>query len=201
MAIKTSINLLKSELFPEKKRLTLVRMCALWLIALVLMVSWSIFNNYQYQNIVKQQQLLTKEKQRQSVLVTNLEKEITSKKADVALTDKLNTIKLLLQHKQALHTKLTDAKLIFVSGFATAMSELSTLHHKGIRLQGIHIRNDEMYFTGLARQPEAVPAWLDGFQQSQLLSGKSFVGFKLSKNDDNITEFVVSSTMNKDAIK
>ena len=98
-----------------------------------------------------------------------------------------------MQHKNALHTKLTDTKLTFVSGFAMAMDELSAMHHKDIRLQGVNIRNDNMHFSGLAKSPEAVPAWLDGFQQSKLLSGKSFVGFKLSKNKDNITEFVVSS--------
>ena len=50
-----------------------------------------------------------------------------------------------------------------------------------------------MTFTGLARTPQAVPKWLAGFKQSKLLSGKAFVHFKLSKNEQNITEFVVSS--------
>ena len=50
-----------------------------------------------------------------------------------------------------------------------------------------------MSFTGQARTPQAVPAWLAGFQQSRLLSGKAFVQFKLAKNEQNITEFVVSS--------
>jgi len=201
MAIKTSINLLTNELLPEKKFLTLARMFEFWLIVFVAMVIWATINDHQYQSIVKQHQGLTKENKRQSTLVANLEKQFANRKADVALTDKLNIIKLLLQHKQALHSKLTDSKLTFVSGFAIAMDELSSLHHKDIRLQGINIRNDNMQFTGLATKPEAVPAWLDGFQQSRLLSGKSFVGFKLSKNEDNITEFVVSSKVNEDADK
>jgi hypothetical protein len=50
-----------------------------------------------------------------------------------------------------------------------------------------------MTFTGLARNPQAVPAWLAGFQKSRLLSGKAFVQFKLNKNEQNVTEFVVSS--------
>ena len=201
MVMKTSINLLKKELFPEKKLLTLPRMVGLWVIVLMVMSAWAGLNDYQYKNIVKQHQRLKTEKKHQSALVAKLEKQLASRKADTVLTDKLQTIKLLLQHKHALHSKLTDTKLTFVSGFAMAMDELSALHHKDIRLQGINIRNDDMYFTGLARTPEAVPAWLDGFVQSILLSGKSFVGFKLSKNDDNITEFVVSSKVNKDANK
>ncbi len=201
MVTKGSINLLKSELFPEKKLLTLARMVGLWIIVLIVMSAWAVLNDYQYKNISKQHQRVKAEKKQQSTLVANLEKQLANRKADTELTDKLYTLKLLLQHKHALHSKLTDSKLTFVSGFAMAMDELSASHHKDIRLQEINIRNDNMSFTGLARTPEAVPEWLDGFVQSILLSGKSFVGFKLFKNEDNITEFVVSSKVNKDANK
>lgn len=201
MTTKTSINLLKKELFPPKKLLTLSRVVGLWAVVLIIMSTWAVLGDYHYQTVVKQHQKLQAETQRQADLVADLEKQITNRRADSALTDKLQTLKLLLKHKGALHSKLTDSNLIFVSGFAMAMDELSAMHHKDIRLQGINIRNDAMYFTGLARTPEAVPAWLDGFQQSTLLSGKSFVGFKLFKNADNITEFIVSSTVEKGADK
>jgi hypothetical protein len=201
MAIKTSINLLQSELFPEKKLLTLPRMVGLWMIVLIVMITWAVFNDFQNKNIAKKHRHSQTENKRQSALVANLEQQLASRRADTELTDKLDTIKLLLQQKSALHTKLTNTQLTFVSGFAMAMDELSAMHHKDIRLQGINIRNDDMYFTGFAKSPEAVPAWLDGFQQSTLLSGKSFVGFKLSKNDDDITEFVVSSKVDKDTNK
>jgi hypothetical protein len=38
-----------------------------------------------------------------------------------------------------------------------------------------------------------VPAWLAGFENSLLLSGKSFSHFKLSENEQHMTEFTVSS--------
>jgi len=198
MAIKISINLLQSELFPEKKLLSLPRMVGLWIFALIVMTTWAVISDYQYKKIVKKHRHSQTETKRQSALVADLEKQIANRRADTELIDKLDTIKLLLQHKSALHTKLTNTQLTFVSGFAMAMDELSAMHHKDIRLQGINIRNDNMYFTGFAKSPEAVPAWLDGFQQSTLLSGKSFVGFKLSKNEDDMTEFVVSSKVDKD---
>ena len=75
------------------------------------------------------------------------------------------------------------------------MSELSQMHRKDIRLQSIQINNNDMTFSGLALSPEAVPAWLAGFKNSLLLSGKSFGHFKLTENKDNVTEFVVSSKM------
>ena len=199
--MKHRINLLQKELFPDKKLLTLSRVFLLWCLVLVFMVSWAVITDYQHQKIRKQHHALKKEKQRNSALVDKLEKQLANRKVDAVLSDKLETIKLLLQQKHALHTKLTDTNLTFVSGFAIAMDELSGMHHKDIYLQSVNIKNDDMQFSGLAKTPEAVPAWLDGFQQSTLLSGKSFVGFKLAKNDDNVTEFMVSSKANKGADK
>ena len=98
-----------------------------------------------------------------------------------------------MQHKDALLARLTDSNETFAGGFVMAMNDLSAMHHKDVRLQTISINSTAMSFTGLARNPQAVPAWLAGFKKSRLLSGKSFVQFKLTKNEQNITEFVVSS--------
>jgi len=99
-------------------------------------------------------------------------------------------------NKKALYKELTDPSRTFVTGFAAAMTELASLHHKDISLQTVNINTQDMTFSGLARVPEAVPAWLAGFENSTLLSGKSFIHFKLSENEDKITEFVVSSKVN-----
>jgi hypothetical protein len=98
-----------------------------------------------------------------------------------------------MNHKQALHENLTNPNRTYVSGFAGAMDDLAKLHHQDIRLEVININNDNMTFSGVALTPEAVPAWLAGFENSVLLSGKSFSRFKLTENKQNITEFMVSS--------
>ncbi|MBL4900179.1 MAG: hypothetical protein JKX76_11165 [Colwellia sp.] len=130
---------------------------------------------------------------KQDKLLASLTTQLTSRKVDSKLADKLATIKLLMSNKQALHGKLTNPNKTYVAGFATAMSELAQLHHQDIRLQTININNDNMTFSGLALTPEAVPAWLAGFENSLLLSGESFSHFKLSENEQHITEFMVSS--------
>lgn len=193
MAGKFTINLLQAELLPEKVLLTFPRVVGLWVATLLLMVSWALITHYQYTSINKQQNHLQLEKNRQKAAMTKLEQQLVNRKVDAALEEKLATIKLLLRHKDSLLGKLTDTKQTFVSGFAMAMGELSELHHNDIRLQGIKISNDDMSFRGIAKKPETVPAWLAGFQYSTLLSGKAFVHFKLTKNEDNLTEFIVSS--------
>jgi Tfp pilus assembly protein PilN len=192
---KYSINLLQPELLPEQVIVTLPRVILVWVIAFLLMLGWGVATDFQRQALQEKLTILQKEKTDQNELLTNLTTELTSRKIDSQLTDKLATIKLLLNNKQALHEQLTNPNKTYSKGFAIAMDELAKLHHKDIRLQSININNDNMTFSGLAITPEAVPAWLAGFEHSSLLSGKSFSHFELSENEDHMTEFTVSSKL------
>jgi len=192
-ANKYSINLLQPELLPEQVLITLPRVILLWVAAFTLMLAWGIVTDFQQQTLQEKHNVLKKDKVKQDKLLASLTTQLTSRKIDSQLADKLATIKLLMRNKQAIHEKLTNPNKTYTSGFAIAMNELAQLHHQDIRLQTININNDNMTFSGLAMTPEAVPAWLAGFENSLLLSGKSFSHFKLSENEQHITEFTVSS--------
>ena len=193
MATKQSINLLQAELFPEKPLLTLTRVVSVWVGLLFLMLIWTIVTELNYsQSAATYDGLLTEQQQKQK-LAKQLESQLQNRQVSPKLKRDLDTIKLVMQHKDALLHKLTDSNETFAGGFVMAMNDLSAMHHKDIRLQTISIDAKNMSFTGLARTPQAVPAWLAGFKQSRLLSGKAFVQFKLAKNEQDITEFVVSS--------
>ena len=192
-ANKYSINLLQPELLPEQVLITLPRVILLWVAAFMLMLAWGIVTDFQQQTLQEKHNVLKKDKVKQDKLLASLTTQLTSRKIDSQLADKLATIKLLMRNKQAIHEKLTNPNKTYTSGFAIAMNELAQLHHQDIRLQTININNDNMTFSGLAMTPEAVPAWLAGFENSLLLSGKSFSHFKLSENEQHITEFTVSS--------
>ena len=197
MTAKHSINLLQAELFPEQPLLTLSRVALAWLALLVIMVVWAVVTEINYSQSAARYDGLLKEQQQKTKLANKLAAQVQNRQVSPALTQSLNTIKLVMQHKDALLTKLTDSNETFAGGFVMAMNDLSAMHHKDIRLQSISINANDMSFTGLARNPQAVPAWLAGFKQSRLLSGKAFVHFQLSQNEQNITEFSVSSTAKK----
>ncbi|MBL4822612.1 MAG: PilN domain-containing protein [Colwellia sp.] len=199
-AHKYRINLLQPELLPEQVLLTLPKVIFLWLAAFTLMLSWGLVTNFQHQALQQKLKVLQQEKVKQDKLLINLTTRLTSRQVDSQLAAKLTMIKLLMSNKQALHKKLTNSNNTYVAGFATAMNELAQMHHQDIRLQTININNDEMTFTGLALSPEAVPAWLAGFENSLLLSGKSFSHFKLSENEQHITEFMVSSKVKEESL-
>lgn len=193
MATKQSINLLQAELFPEKPLLTLTRIVSVWVGLLFLMLIWTIVTELNYSQSAAKYDGLLKEQQQKQKLAKQLESQLQNRQVSPKLKRDLDTIKLVMQHKDALLHKLTDSNETFAGGFVMAMNDLSAMHHKDIRLQTISIDAKNMSFTGLARTPQAVPAWLAGFKQSRLLSGKAFVQFKLAKNEQDITEFVVSS--------
>ena len=193
MTTKNNINLLQAELFPEKPLLTLPRVVGVWLGLLSLMLIWVVVTELNYNQSAATYNVLLKEQQQKQKLVKQLESQLKNRQVSPTLQRDLDTMKLVMQHKNALLNKLTDSNETFAGGFVMAMNDLSAMHHKDIRLQTISIDAQNMSFSGLARTPQAVPAWLAGFKQSRLLSGKAFIQFKLSKNEQNITEFVVSS--------
>lgn len=194
-ANKLTINLLQPELLPKKVLLTLPRVVATWCLVFVVMLAWVLQTQYAQGSLRLKLTALQQENEQHTNLQSTLTTQLSARKVDKLLSDKLETIKLVMNTKQALHEKLTNGNNTYVAGFAGAMSDLAQLHHQDIRLKEININNDNMTFTGLALRPEAVPAWLAGFENSTLLAGKSFSRFKLSENEEHITEFMVSSKL------
>ncbi len=190
---KFSINLLQPELLSEKVLLTLPRVVIVWSLVLFIMIGWAAATKYTQYSLKEKLTALQYENTQYTKQLETLTTKLAAHKVDTKLSDRLATIKLLMNNKQALHAKLTNPNKTYVTGFAGAMNDLAKLHHQDIRLETININNDNITFTGLALTPEAVPAWLAGFENSLLLSGKSFSHFKLSENEQNITEFMVSS--------
>lgn len=193
MSAKHSINLLQAELFPKKALLTLSKVVSLWGLLLVIMVIWAVITQFTYNASAKIYDSRLAEQQQQQEQATRLESQLKERSTSQNLVDRLDTLKLVMQHKDALLNKLSDSNDTFAGGFVMALNDLSAMHHKDIRLEKISINSQHMTFSGLAKNPQAVPAWLDGFKKSRLLSGKAFLNFKLTNNEQNITEFVVSS--------
>lgn len=193
MSEKHNINLMQSALLPEKPFWSLAKLVSVWGIALVIVVFWAVMNSFSLKSSSQEKARLTAQSSQLQSQLSQLETELANKKPDAVLTTKLATLKLILANKEELHQQLTDSSKTSVAGFASAMTELSQLHHKGISLGKVNISNNDMTFTGVARTPEAVPAWLAGFEDSILLSGKSFINFTLNENEQKLTEFVVSS--------
>ncbi|MBA6363490.1 hypothetical protein H4J42_07020, partial [Colwellia sp. BRX8-8] len=136
---------------------------------------------------------LSQIKTNQDNQLAQLENKLKANRADVTVLEELAMLKIVLKNKSVLLNELTDRTHTSVAGFASSMTELSLMHHKDISLQHVNITYQDLTFSGVARTPEAVPAWLAKFETSKFLSGKSFINFSLNENEQKLTEFLVSS--------
>jgi len=194
MSHKNSINLLQAELFPKQALLTLKRVMISWFAVLSLMLFGVFVSQYLAVKGATQLVSLHKIKAVQDKDLAKLEDEIRNNKPDDILVNKLATLKLVMANKQSLYQELTNPNSTYVAGFAKAMTDLSDMHSRNISLQEVIIDHDELTFSGMAKTPESVPAWLSLFESSTVLSGKVFSHFSMSENDSNFTDFVVSTT-------
>ncbi|GLX77875.1 hypothetical protein tinsulaeT_12150 [Thalassotalea insulae] len=191
---KLSINLMQDELLAQQPLWTLARVVGLWGIVALAMMSWAMLTELKLAELTQASSLMTEQKQQSANYQADLEKQVSSNQADPLLQEKLATVKLLLSKKKNLHQQLTNVASTYAAGFSQAMTELSELHHKDISLQQVKIHHDQLMFSGLARQPNAVPVWLAKFERATFLSGQSFSHFRLAEADNNMTLFTVSSS-------
>jgi Tfp pilus assembly protein PilN len=194
MTQKFTINLLQAELLPKEATVSLARMVILWGVLLFAMLLWGALSHYQAQNNAEQAKSLKAANNNLSNKLEELKKVITQKRTDSALLARLDTLKLVMNNKKSLLIKLTDPSRTYVAGFSNSMTELSQYHHKNISLEKVVIAQDDIVFSGLAKNPDAVPQWLSSFEQSNLLSGKRFKHFSIRENDKKITEFTIGSS-------
>ncbi len=193
---KHKINLLQAELLPKKALLTLQNVTRVWVFTLIVMLVWGGTSQYQMNALHTQHQQLLTNNNLLNKQLAGLEEKIKRHKPDSQLVHQLATLKLLIANKAALHQKLINDHESYISGFARAMTDLSTMDSRDISLSEVIINQDEITFSGMARAAEAVPRWLAKFEQSKVLSNKEFNHFSLQENEQHFINFTVS-TVNK----
>ncbi|WP_077341023.1 PilN domain-containing protein [Pseudocolwellia agarivorans] len=190
---KHSVNLLQPELIPVKPLWSLKRLFIVWSATLVFMLLLIFLSQNQLQKTSSRHQQLTNETIALNEKLVQLENELEAHKPDNKLKLKIDLLALILNNKTQLHAELTDTTKTQVAGFAQSMTELSENHHKGISLSIVQINNDDMTFAGVTKNPQAVPAWLAGFENATFLSGKKFINFVMQENEKQQIQFAVSS--------
>lgn len=190
---KHSINLLQAELIPVQPLWSLKRVVVLWGVVLAFMLTWIVISSMLLNSANNKKNDLKRINTSSNAQVEKLALKVKNHKPEAKLVAELEKLKLVLANKNFLTNQLTDKTQTYVSGFSTAMTELSNLHHKDISLHRVSINPNQLTFSGVARTPSVVPSWLAGFEHSQFLSGKRFVNFSLTENENSYTNFTVSS--------
>lgn len=190
---KYTVNLLQPELIAKPAFLTLGKMVGLWLLLALSMIAWYLLSNSQLSSYSDRVARLSFDNEAKKTQLSELEQAIKERKLDPRLQEEVATLNLVLDNKQALRAHLTDSSQLSVAGFAEAMTELSDNHHRDVSLTRVLIQGQQMLFSGLAKNPNAVPVWLAGFEHSALLSGQRFSQMSLVENEQGYIDFSVSS--------
>jgi len=191
---KLSINLYREELKVATPLVTLPRVVSLWIALLLIMSMWSLFTSQQLSVQLVELEKAEATKLQQNNRIKQLEQQVSNNKASTDLLNKLKKIEFVIANKQQLLKQLTNKETTYTAGYSQAMTELSDLHHKDVSLTGVNITPNAMTFSGIARNPDAVPGWLARFEGATFLKGQSFSYMNLQENEQKYTQFVVSSS-------
>lgn len=195
--IKSTINLLQPELKPEKPLVTLKNVVTLWALTFVVMGALAFYTEIQRQSYHEQVTELTRDNTKLINQSEQLQQRLANHKPNPELIAELETLRGLSTDKRKLFEQLTNTEQSYITGFASAMRELSALHRSDISLQQISIQEGAILFSGQARNAGAVPLWLNQFEQSSVLSGKAFQQMEMKELDDSpFIEFTVRSSGN-----
>lgn len=195
--IKSTINLLQPELKPEKPLVTLKNVVTLWALTFVVMGALAFYTEIQRQSYLEQVTELTRDNTKLINQSEQLQQRLANHKPSPELIAELATLRALSTDKRKLFEQLTNSEKSYITGFASAMRELSELHRSDISLQQISIQEGAILFSGQARNAGAVPLWLNQFEQSSVLSGKAFQQMEMKELDDSpFIEFTVRSSGN-----
>ncbi|WP_448213591.1 PilN domain-containing protein [Colwellia sp. MEBiC06753] len=195
--LKPDINLLQPELLAKSPLMTLRNVVLIWLLALVVMVSLTLYTDLQKTQLAKQSKQLVELNQQLKSENQRLQTQLTNHKASSALTAELETLTALLANKRYLYQHLTNTDFTYVGGFAQAMAEISRLHSSDISLTQIVIDDADIALSGMARNANAVPTWLSNFEGSNVLGGRMFHQFSMATQANNLIEFTVGTSATK----
>lgn len=190
---KLRLNLLRGELVVEESWLKLDNLVRCWGALSLILLLFSGYLYFDNSSTKKQYDLLSKKQQQLTSKLERFEEIISNQTVSPQKQKRVNTLRFMLQNKQIIHRQLTDETQVRVSGFANVMTELATYHSPNISLQHVAINDDNINVYGMAKNAEAVPLWLTGFENSQFVSGKQFSQFNLEIQEDGSTRFLISS--------
>lgn len=74
-------------------------------------------------------------------------------------------------------------------GYSGVMQSLAQLGRNDISLSSIQMDADNLDIKGMARDPQAIPNWVNQFKSEINLVGRSFEKLRIARNEQNVLTF------------
>ncbi|MDV6315936.1 PilN domain-containing protein [Idiomarina sp. HP20-50] len=196
--MKQWVNLYRNELRPVRRQLTFKRVSrglGAWLallLAVVIAVKW-------HHSSVEQanEKLSTALTQLNDSLAKTRER-IDSRQPSQQLLDKKEELERKLQDISEFQQHINQFQSDKSSEVERFLRELAGITPKNIWLTDFSIAGDNIRLHGFALNSEALVLWMDKFNQSALLSSKSFSVVELKRNEKGYQQFLLQSIRAKE---
>ncbi|AJR07364.1 MSHA biogenesis protein MshI [Photobacterium gaetbulicola Gung47] len=196
---QVGINFYSDALKPKLELLTLPNVVMSWVaitVVLAALAGWFSWQSYQQQQeLAAEQQRLQQKSAELERTKAALAKHLPSQiKVDVA-----NGLEQHLAEKRAALEAIALHDSSLQVGYAGMMQQLSAAASGDISVQHLRVKGPQLNLEGLARTPDAVPAWLQEFRQYPSLSDRRFKLMTLGRNKQNIVTFKLLAERNQPA--
>ena len=192
--IKYRVNLYTPSLLPPKQRLTFTRLGAYALSVLLLLAVCVSYSYWQVSSLWQELQFATQQKQQFDTQKQTLEAELTARKADPALVERVNLVTQQLELKQLLMGELSLRASLTSRGFAPVLNDLAVVADGSVWLSHIVINEQDFMFEGFADHPQSIPLWVDKLKTTRTLKGHAFSSMSMDRGEDKPLAFTLKSS-------
>lgn len=184
-----AINLYPKHLKPKVERFTLNNVmigCGGLALLIGIISAYSTWQNSQLENELQAAQSQETEFNQQ---LASLNQRIVKHRPSPEKVHAVERLKEEIQSKQdslAAVSKYDGQQQV---GYSGVMQSLAQLGRNDISLSSIRMDADNLDIKGLARDPQAIPNWVNQFKSEINLVGRSFEKLKIARNEQDILTF------------
>lgn len=192
--MKHNINLFKADIIPERPWLTLPRLLIVLLIivgTLLLVKGYLSLQQNRLNTELQQQMSLRSELQNESAQLT---RQVASLRTDPRLESQVMTLDAEIRIRQSLIAEFQRRGQMTRQDYAGLLTDLAKIDHEGLWLTRIQQRQGQIRLHGLTVDASYLPAWMQGFNNSSMLSQRQFNMVTLKRDQQQLLSFELIGT-------
>lgn len=183
------INLYPDHLKPKVEHFTLTNVALLTLVLVGVLSASFGYLTWQNSQLQSQLQIAQSQQQEYNQQVASLKQRLAKHRPSPEKVHAVERLKEEIKSKQDSLAAVAKYDGQLQAGYSGVMQSLAQLGRKDISLTSIQMNDANLDIKGLARDPQAIPNWVNQFKSEINLVGRSFEKLKIARNENNILTF------------
>ncbi|WP_341502853.1 PilN domain-containing protein [Gallaecimonas sp. GXIMD4217] len=184
--MKHDINLMTADLLPPPQRLSARTVLGSWLLAALLLVAGLGWAQWQQQQLEQRKAALAAREADINDQIARINRELDKQRIPPALADQKTRLEADVARGRLLLGELDKLQLGDGTRFSPVLEALARAHRPGVWLTGLHLEGRQLALRGAAYQPDAIPAWVQGFESQPVLAPRRFGALTLERQGDQV---------------